>query len=78
MPSAAARATVLEMMKLQKPRTRILGVNISANLSNEIVVVFVCADPKPDHEVAVLLCNSAITIADSRGPDVSNKWLELH
>jgi hypothetical protein len=47
-------------------------------LSDEIVVVFVCADPKPDDEIAVLLCNSAIMIADSHGPDIPNKWLELH
>jgi hypothetical protein len=78
MGSAAARATELEMMKLQKQRTRILVVCISANLSNEIVVIFVCADPKPDDQIAVLLCNSTIMIANSHGPYVFNKRLELH
>jgi hypothetical protein len=78
MSSVAARATVLEMMKLQKARSRILEVCISANLSNEIVVVFVRADPKPDHEITVLLGNDAIVIADSNRPGVSNKWLKLH
>jgi len=36
------------------------------------------ADPKPDNKIAVLPCNSAIVIADSHRPDVSDKWLELH
>jgi hypothetical protein len=49
-----------------------------AQLSNQLVVVFVRADPKPDHEIAVLLCDSAIVIADSHRPDVSDKWVELH
>ena|ERR1041385_222529 len=49
-----------------------------SQLSNEIVVVFVRADPKPDHEITVLLGNDAIVIADSNRPGVSNKWLKLH
>jgi hypothetical protein len=44
---------------------------------DEVVVVFVRADPKPDDEIAVLLCNSAIVIADSHRPDVASKRLEL-
>jgi len=36
------------------------------------------ADPKPDDEIAVLLRNSAIMIADPYGPDVSKQRLELH
>jgi len=47
-------------------------------LSDEVVVVFVRTDPKPDHEIAVSLRNSAIVVADSRGPDVSDKRFELH
>jgi len=47
-------------------------------LVNEIVVVLVRADPKPDDEVAVFLRNGAIVIADSYRPDVSDKRLELH
>ena len=69
---------MLEIMKLQKTRVRIRELCILANLSKEIVVVFVCADPKPDDEIPVLLCNSAIMIADSHGPDISAKRLELH
>ena len=36
------------------------------------------ANPKPDDEIAMLLCNSTIMIADSHGPDVPDKRLELH
>jgi hypothetical protein len=36
------------------------GTRLSATA---VVVFFVCSDPKPDHEIAVLLCNSAIVIA---------------
>ena len=45
---------------------------------NEIVVVFVRADPKPDDEITVLLGNSAIVISDSYRPDISDKRFELH
>jgi hypothetical protein len=45
---------------------------------DEVVVVFVRADPKPDDEIAVFLRNSAIVIADSYGPDISDKRFELH
>ena len=34
-------------------------------LLDEVVVVFVRADPKPDDEIAVFLRNSAIVISDS-------------
>jgi hypothetical protein len=54
------------------------GARILAKLSNQIVVVFVRADPEPDDDIAMLLCNSATMIADSHGPDVSNKRFELH
>jgi hypothetical protein len=47
-------------------------------LVNEIVVVLVRADPKPDDEITMLLCNSTIMITDSHGPDVCDKRLELH
>jgi hypothetical protein len=47
-------------------------------LSDEIIVVFARADPKPDDEIAVLECKSAIMIANPHGPDVSDKRLELH
>jgi len=47
-------------------------------LLDEVVVVFVRADPKPDDEIAVFLRNSAIVIADSYGPDISDKRFELH
>jgi hypothetical protein len=50
---------------------------MSANISNEVVVVFVRADPKPDDKIAVFLRNSAIVISDSHRPHVSDKWLEL-
>jgi hypothetical protein len=35
------------------------------------------ADPKPDDEIAMFLCNSAIVIANSHGPYVSDERLEL-
>jgi hypothetical protein len=47
-------------------------------LVDEIVVLFVRADPKPDDEITVLLGNSAIVITDSYRPDISDKRLELH
>jgi hypothetical protein len=50
----------------------------ATQLSNEVVVVFVCANPKPDDKLTMLLCKSAIVIADSDRPDVSNERLELH
>jgi hypothetical protein len=34
-------------------------------LLDEVVVVFVRADPKPDDEIAVFLRNNAIVISDS-------------
>jgi len=34
-------------------------------LPDEIVVFFVGADPKPDDQIAMLLCDSAIVIPDS-------------
>ena len=34
-------------------------------LPDEIVVIFVGADPKSDDEISVLLCNSAVVIPDS-------------
>ena len=46
-------------------------------LLDEIVVLFVCANPKPDDEIAVLLCNSTIVIADSHRTYVAGKRLEL-
>ena len=51
---------------------------ILAKLSHEIVIVFACADPKPDDEIAMFLCHSAIVIADSHGPNVPDKQLKLH
>jgi len=36
-----------------------------SQLPHEVVIVFVCADPKPDDEIVVHLGNSAIVIADS-------------
>jgi hypothetical protein len=48
-----------------------------AQLSNQLVVVFVRADPKPDHEIAMFLCNSAVMISKSHRPDVAGKRLEL-
>jgi hypothetical protein len=47
-------------------------------LSNEVVVVFVCADPKPDDNLTMLLRKSAIVIADSDRPDIFDERLELH
>jgi hypothetical protein len=38
----------------------------------------VCADPKPDDEIAMFLRNSAIVIADSYAPDISDKRFEVH
>ena len=51
---------------LTEARSGARGARILAKLSHEIVVVFVCTDPKPDDEIAVLLGNSAMVIADSR------------
>ena len=39
--------------------------NRLSKLLDEIVVFFVCADPKPDDEITVFLRNSAIVIPDS-------------
>jgi len=39
--------------------------NSLSQLSHEIVIVLVRADPKPDNEIVALLRNSAIVIADS-------------
>jgi hypothetical protein len=36
------------------------------------------ADPKPDNEIAMLLCNGAIVITYSHGPDVSDERFKLH
>jgi hypothetical protein len=36
------------------------------------------SDPKPDDEITVFLPNGAIVIADSYGPDISDKRFELH
>ncbi len=63
---------------LIEPRNVVRGARTLAKLSDEIIVIFVRADPKPDDEIAVLLCNSAVMIADSHGPDVSDKRFELH
>jgi hypothetical protein len=49
-----------------------------SQLSHEVVVIFVRADPKPDDQIAMLLCNRTIMIADSHRPDVADKRLELH
>ena len=46
-------------------------------MSHEIVIIFVRTDPKPHDEIAVLLCDRAIMIADSHRPDVSDKGLEM-
>ncbi len=54
------------------------GARTLAKLSDQTIVVFVRADPKPDDEIAVFLRNSAIVVADSHGPDISDKRFELH
>ena len=54
------------------------GARRLAKLSDQTIVVFVRADPKPDDEIAVFLRNSAIVIADSYGPDISDERFELH
>ena len=54
------------------------GARTLAKLSDQTIVVFVRADPKPDDEIVVFLRNSAIVIADSYGPDISDKRFELH
>ena len=61
-----------------KPRNVVRGARTLAKLSGQTIVVFVRADPKPDDEIAVFLRNSAIVIADSYGPDISDKRFELH
>ena len=62
---------------LTEARNAARGVRILAKLSDEIVIVFVRADPKPDDEIAMLLGNSTIMVADSHGPDVSDKRFKL-
>jgi hypothetical protein len=47
-------------------------------LPGKFVVFLAGTDPKPDDQIAVLLCHRAIVISDSDLPDVSNKRLELH
>ena len=54
------------------------GARTLAKLSDQTIVVFVRADPKPDDEIAVFLRNSAIVISDSHEPDISDKRFELH
>ena len=61
-----------------KPRNVVRGARTLAKLSDQTIVVFVRADPKPDDEIAVFLRNSAIVIADSHKPDISDKRFELH
>ena len=61
-----------------KPRNVVRGARTLAKLSDQSIVVFVRADPKPDDEIAVFLRNSAIVISDSYGPDISDKRFELH
>ena len=61
-----------------KPRNVVRGARTLAKLSDQSIVVFVRADPKPDDEIAVFLRNSAIVIADSHKPDISDKRFELH
>ena len=61
-----------------KPRNVVRGARTLAKLSDQSIVVFVRADPKPDDEIAVFLRNSAIVIADSYGPDISDERFELH
>ena len=41
------------------------NMSVLAQLSDEIVVFLVCANPKPDREIAVSLRKSAIVISDS-------------
>ena len=62
---------------LIEPRNVVRGARTLAKLSDEIIVIFVRADPKPDDEIAMLLSNSAIVITDSHGPDISDKRFEL-
>ena len=50
---------------LIEPRNVVRGARRLAKLSDQIVVVFVCADPKPDDQIPMLLRNSAIVISDS-------------
>ena len=61
-----------------KPRNVVRGARRLAKLSDEIIVVLVRPDPKPDNEIAVFLRNSAIVISDSHEPDISHKRFELH
>jgi hypothetical protein len=42
-----------------------------------MVVFFLCADPKPDDEIAVLLCHRAIMISNSDRPHVADKRFDL-
>ena len=60
-----------------KPRNVVRGARTLAKLSDQTIVVFVRADPKPDDEIAVFLRNSAIVISDSHEPDISDKRFEL-
>ena len=47
-------------------------------LVNEIVVLLVRADPKPDDKIVMPLRDGTIMIADSHRPNVPDKRLELH
>jgi hypothetical protein len=60
------------------PRIGIFGGCISANLLDEIVVVLIGADPKPDDQIRLTTSESPTVISDSGRPNISHEWFELH
>jgi hypothetical protein len=53
-------------------------MNQLSQLSHEVVVFFVCADPKPHDKVTFSTRQSAIMITDPNGPNIRGQRLELH
>jgi len=52
--------------------------SIFSTISCALTVVLVRVDPKTDDEIALLLHNGAMVIADLHGPNISDKRIELH
>lgn len=66
---------------LREPIARGRAFNYSDTLVqvlDELVVLFVGANPEPDNELALTARERAIMVSDSRGPDIRAERLELH
>ena len=46
-------------------------------LLNELVILFVAANPKPDHQLTITARKRAIMISDPHGPNIRAERLKL-